>query len=171
MELHDCKRSHFVLGICHCIIYRQVPIFLLLTKDFLQSYNAKMAIFYHLETACPHLSKQSFTIWQNWLYRYYKTSTSVWMQDPKTLFCEHCLIFLFFLPFLAFCTKTLKRIFQPAFGLRSTQTLVKIYNIQIYNAAVIKESQPNLNRRSSFLQPLWWNTKNECSLPWILSVP
>ena len=89
MELHDCKCSHFVLGICHCIIYRQIPIFLLLTKDFLQSYNAKMATFYHLETACPHLSKQSFTIWQNWLITFLSLiSNSYWhpFQCDQTFF-------------------------------------------------------------------------------------
>ena len=48
-------------------IYRKSPIILLMTKDILWSYNANMATFYHLETACPHFSKQSLTIWQNWL--------------------------------------------------------------------------------------------------------
>ena len=39
-------------------IYRQSPIFLLLTKDIRYSYNANMATFYHLETA-RHISINS----------------------------------------------------------------------------------------------------------------
>ena len=36
--------------------YRQSPIFLLLTKDFLESINANMATSHHSETAFQHFS-------------------------------------------------------------------------------------------------------------------
>ena len=57
-----------------------------------------------------------------------KHSTSIWMQTRKPFFLNFPSMFLLFLPFSAFLHKTLRSIFQPTFGVRSTQMLVEIYN-------------------------------------------
>ena len=101
-------------------------------SDFSPTWVCPITLFfkhaYTITELCMHLfwSKcLSLQKYNNLSYRHQKkTSTSVWISTQLTRFCS-----IFFFPFLQFlCEKREKSIIWLAFGVRSTQTLAKIYN-------------------------------------------